>query len=365
MIKFLDLKAINQRYMDEINESLERVLDSGWYLLGKELKSFENEFKEYCNVKNVICVSNGLEALNIIIKAYGFNKDEIIVPANTFIASVLSISDNNCTPVFVDSDMDTFNIDLSLVEDKITDKTKAIMPVHLYGRVVDMDPLLELAENYGLKLIEDSAQAHGAIYKNKKAGAIGDSAAFSFYPGKNLGALGDGGAITTNDNELADKIRAIRNYGAIEKYKHDLKGVNSRLNEIQSAVLRIKLKYLDKDNERRRRIAEIYSDNLNNPDIEVPYFNKKSPLSHVWHLFTIMSNNRNKLQKHLAENNIETGIHYPIPPHLQKAYYEFNDLSFPITEKICKTTLSLPISPILTDEEVYKVIEVINNAKIS
>lgn len=369
MIKFLDLQKITQKYQDEITESIIRVVNSGWYLLGEEVKSFEKEFADYINCKHCVGVANGLDALILVIRAYkelGIFKDgdEIIVPANTYIASILSISANNLIPVLVEPDILTYNIDFTKIEEKITSKTKAIMPVHLYGQAVAMDKIVDIAKKYNLKIIEDSAQAHGAVYKNKKTGNWGNANGFSFYPGKNLGALGDAGAITTNDDELADLVRAISNYGSQKKYINDYKGVNSRLDEIQAAVLRVKLKYLDQDNQRRREIASYYSSSIKNDKIILPSINNLQSnlhdLSKVWHLYIIRSQDRDKLHQYLSNNNIQTIIHYPIPPHKQNAYKEYSSSVYPITEKIHKEVLSLPISPVMTDSEVEKVVETIN-----
>jgi len=359
MVKFLDLHKINEQYRNEIEEAIKRVLDSGWYLLGKEDDAFEKNFAEFCGAKHAIGVANGLDALNLIIKAYGFKEgDEIIVPANTYIASILAISQNNCTPILVEPDINTYNINPDLIEEKITSKTKAIMVVHLYGQAVEMEKIWELAKKYNLKIIEDSAQAHGAIYKGKRTGNLGDASGFSFYPGKNLGCLGDGGAITTNDDELAQKLRALKNYGSHVKYQNLYKGYNSRLDEIHAAALDVKLKGLDKDNQKRREIAKYYIENIKNPKITLPkIYDEKA---HVWHVFIVRCEQREYLQKYLADNDIQTLIHYPVPPHKQPAYSEWNNLSYQITEKIHREVLSLPISPVMTEEEVRKVVEVIN-----
>lgn len=359
MVKFLDLHKINEQYRSEINSAIKRVLDSGWYLLGKEDDKFEENFAAYCGTKHAIGVANGLDALNLIIKAYGFKKgDEIIVPANTYIASILAISQNECTPILVEPDLDTYNINPDLIEEKITSKTKAIMVVHLYGQAVEMEKILELAKKYDLKIIEDSAQAHGAVYNGKKTGNLGDASGFSFYPGKNLGCLGDGGGITTNDDELATKLRALRNYGSHIKYQNLYKGYNSRLDEIQAAVLDVKLKGLDSDNQKRREIAKYYLSNIKNPKIILPKF--YDDLAHVWHVFAVRCENRDEFQKYLNEKGVQTLIHYPVPPHMQPAYSEWNHLSYPITEKIHREILSLPISPVMTDEEISEVIKAVN-----
>lgn len=359
MIKFLDLQKINERFGPEIDAAIKRVLDSGWYLLGKEDEKFESDFATFCGVKHCIGCANGLDALNLIIKGYGFGAgDEIIAPANTYIASILAITQNNCTPVLVEPDLKTYNINPDLIEEKITPKTKAIMVVHLYGQAVEMAKIWELAKKYNLKIIEDSAQAHGAIYKGKRTGNLGDASGFSFYPGKNLGCLGDGGCITTNDDELAAKVRAIRNYGSNVKYNNIYKGVNSRLDEIQAAVLAIKCKYLDEDNRKRREIARFYRTEINNPLLILPEVYDEN--AHVWHIFAVRCKQREKLQKYLEENGIQTLIHYPIPPHKQVCYKEWNDFSYPITEKIHDEILSIPISPVLQQNEVEKVINVLN-----
>ena len=295
----------------------------------------------------------------MIIRAYGFGTgDEIIVPANTYIASILAISENGCTPILVEPDINTYNINPDLIEEKITTRTKAIMVVHLYGQAVQMDKIWEIAKRHNLKIIEDSAQAHGASYKGHRTGNLGDAAGFSFYPGKNLGCMGDGGAVTTNDDELAAKIRAIANYGSNRKYNHIYKGINSRLDEIQAAVLDVKLPYLDKDNMRRREIAKYYRENIKNPHISLP--ETYSEDAHVWHVFVVRCDNRNALQQHLKANNIQTNIHYPTAPHKQKCYTEYSTLSLPVTERIHDEVISLPISPVMTDEEVKKVVEVVN-----
>jgi len=363
MIKFLDLYKINERFREEIDTRIKQVLDSGWYLLGEQDKTFEKNFAEYCGVKHCIGCANGLDALNLIIRAYGFGLgDEIIVPANTYIASILAISENGCTPVLVEPDINTYNINPDLIEEKITDRTKAIMVVHLYGQAVQMDKIWELAKKYNLKIIEDSAQAHGAgVNVNgefKRVGNLGDASGFSFYPGKNLGCMGDGGAVTTNDDELASKLRAMANYGSHKKYCNLYKGVNSRLDETQAAILDVKLHYLDTDNARRKEIAKYYRENIKNPKILLPQ--AYDPKAHVWHVFGIRVNNREVFQKYLTDNEIQTLIHYPTPPHKQDAYKEYNHLSYPITEKIHNEILSLPISPVMTDEEIKKVVEVVN-----
>lgn len=359
MIKFLDLHKINERFRTEIDARIKQVLGSGWYLLGEQDKTFESHFAAFCGTKHCIGCANGLDALNLIIRAYGWGaEDEIIVPANTYIASILAISENGCTPVLVEPDINTYNIDPELIEAKITPKTKAIMVVHLYGQAVQMEKIWNLAKKYGLKIIEDSAQAHGAFYQGRRTGNLGDASGFSFYPGKNLGCMGDGGAVTTNDDELAARLRAIANYGSEKKYHNIYKGINSRLDEIQAAILDVKLKYLDADNARRREIAKYYRENIKNPKIILPQ--TYDEMSHVWHVFAVRCADRAGLQNYLNSQDIQTNIHYPVAPHKQTAYKEWNALSLPITEKIHKEVISLPISPVLTDLEVERVVEVVN-----
>ena len=359
MIKFLDLEKVNNRFRDEIDLRFKNILDKGWYLQGEENQKFADDFASFCGTEYAIGVANGLDAINLIIRAFGFGVgDEIIVPSNTYIATILAISENNCTPVLVEPDINTYNINPDLIEEKITDKTKAIIVVHLYGQAVQMDKIWNLAKKYNLKVIEDSAQAHGAIYKGKRVGNLSDASAFSFYPGKNLGCMGDGGAVTTNDKELFEKVKAIANYGSDRKYHHICKGVNSRLDELQAAVLDVKLSHLDEDNNRRREISKYYRENIKNPKIILPkVYDEKA---HVWHIFAIRTEDRNALQKHLEANGIQTNIHYPTPPHKQGAYKEWENQSYPISEEIHRTVLSLPISPVMTNEEVKKVVEVVN-----
>ena len=369
MIPFLDLKKINAHYRDELINVVTKVIDSGWYVLGEEVKKFEEEFAAYCGVKYCISVGSGLDALTLILRAYKElerlkDGDEVIVPANTYIATILSITANNLKPILVEPDINTYNIDVNRIEEKITSKTKAIMVVHLYGQTVEMEKVWELAKEYNLIVIEDAAQAHGAWYGNKKAGNLGDVAGFSFYPGKNLGALGDGGAVTTNDKDLAETIKALRNYGSHEKYENLYRGVNSRLDEIQAAILRVKLRHIDEEIEIRRDIAKYYIENIKNNKIILPIQHSTSNIQHykrhVWHLFVVRSKERNKLQKYLSYNGIQTLIHYPIPPHKQKAYKEWNNLSFPITEQIHKGVLSLPIGSHLDLERIEYIVKMIN-----
>lgn len=363
MIKFLDLQKINASYKEELSDAFNRVLDSGWYIMGNELKNFEKNFSDYCGSKHAIGVANGLDALILIIRGYKelglFQEgDEILVPSNTYIASILAISANNLVPVLVEPNIISYNIDPLLLESKITSKTKAILPVHLYGQLCDMTAINLIAKKYNIKVIEDCAQAHGAIFEGKKAGNLGDAAGFSFYPGKNLGALGDAGAITTNDDDLASCLRALLNYGSHVKYQNLYKGINSRLDELQAALLSVKLKYLDKETEIKRIIAQRYLDEIINPKIILPKV--KTDLSHVWHLFVIRTENRNDLQQYLTENGIQTVIHYPIPPHKQKAYSELGSEIYPITELIHETVISLPLSAVMKSQDVLKVINIIN-----
>jgi dTDP-4-amino-4,6-dideoxygalactose transaminase len=365
MIKFLDLQKINLQYQAEIEAELLKVFRSGWYLLGEEVKNFETNLATYLSANHVIGVANGLDALRLILKAYihmGFIQegDEVIVPANTYIASILAITDNRLTPILVEPDITTYNLNISAIEEKITPKTKAILLVHLYGRVCWDEQLEALAKKYDLKIIEDNAQAIGAEWNGIKTGSLGDAAGFSFYPGKNLGALGDAGAVSCKDLELAKIIRAIANYGSAKKYVNEYQGLNSRLDEIQAAVLNVKLKYIDAENLRRKSIAEKYCKKIKNNEIILPHIPSHGD-EHVWHLYVIRTEKRDRLQTYLNENGIQTLIHYPIPPHQQQAYNILNEISLPITEKIHNEVLSLPISPVMSEEEVEKVIEIINN----
>lgn len=360
MIPFLNLKAVNEQYSNEIKEAVNRVIESGWYILGEEVAAFEKEFANYCGTKHCIGVSNGLDALKLILKAYEFGVgDEIIVPSNTYIASILAISEVGATPVLIEPSGSTFNIDPLRIEEKITDKTKAILAVHLYGQVANMKPIQEIANRYHLRVIEDAAQAHGAVYNNNKTGNLGDAAGFSFYPGKNLGALGDAGAITTNDDVLAEKIRALRNYGSHVKYENLYQGYNHRLDEMQAAILRVKLPHLDQENAWRRELATMYSQGIKNEDIKLPKM-PENVEEHVWHVFVIRTYKRQKLQNYLNKNGVQTVIHYPTPPHKQMAYEEWNDASYLISENIHETVLSLPISPIQTREDTQVIINLLN-----
>lgn len=359
MIKFLDLQKINNRFRVQMDARIKAVLDKGWYLEGEENETFARNFAKFCGTKFALGVANGLDAINLIIKAYEFGVgDEIIVPSNTYIATILAISQNGCTPVLVEPDIDTYNINPDLIEAKITPKTKAIIVVHLYGQAVQMQKIWALAQQYNLKIIEDSAQAHGAIYEGKRVGNLGDASAFSFYPGKNLGALGDGGGITTNDEALFRKIKAIANYGSDRKYHHIYKGVNSRLGEIQAAVLDIKLAHLDEDNAKRREIAKIYREQIKNPKIILPKAYDESAC--VWHCFVVRTKKRDEFEAYLNQNGVQTIIHYPTPPHKQGAYSEWAQQSYPLSEQIHATIISLPISPVMSDDEVQKVVEVVN-----
>ena len=391
-IKFLDLQKITARYEPEISQAMKRVIDSGWFLQGEENKRFEENYARYIGTKHCIGVANGLDALIWILRAYiemGVMQegDEVIVPANTYIASILAITENNLKPVLVEPSIDTYQIDDSLIEQAITSKTKAIMIVHLYGQCAYTEKIGEICRKHNLKLIEDNEQAHGCMtpqpprggvesnefqvsstnsepktqnskLKTQKTGSLGDAAGHSFYPGKNLGALGDGGAVTTNDEELARTVRALANYGSTKKYVFKYTGRNSRLDEVQAAVLDVKLKYLDEDTEKRRQVAKYYIENINHPDIILPSYLGGS--SHVFHLFPIRTKRRDELQKYLTDNNIQTNIHYPIPPHKQECYAEWNQLSFPVTEQIHREELSLPMSPVMKKEELEYVVNVIN-----
>ncbi|MFC3561630.1 DegT/DnrJ/EryC1/StrS family aminotransferase [Pedobacter jamesrossensis] len=365
MIKFLDIQKVNLSYQQEIEERLLSTFRSGWYLLGNEVKNFEENLKNYIGTKHAIGVANGLDALRLIFRAYielGIMQkgDEILVPANTYIASLLALSDNGLIPVLVEPNLETYNIDITKIESKVTGRTKGILIVHLYGRVIFSEDLVRFAKQKNLLIIEDNAQAIGATWNKIKSGNLGDAAGFSFYPGKNLGALGDAGAVTCKDDELAVTIRALANYGSKEKYVNIFQGLNSRLDEIQASVLDVKLKYIDSDNERRRIIAEKYVSDINNAKIILPSLPKNRE-EHVWHLFVVRTQDRNNLQKYLRENGVEIIIHYPIPPHKQNAYSSMNSMIFPITEQIHEEVLSLPLSPVMSDEEVTSVIDILNS----
>ncbi len=373
-IKFLDLQKINAQYSEELKQVAADVIDSGWFLMGTKLQNFESEFAVFHNVKHAIGVANGLDALRLILKAYmnlGIMQkgDEVIVPANTYIASLLAISDNGLVPVLVEPNINTFNLDISLIEEHITPRTKAIMVVHLYGQICWSDDLVKIANKHNLKIIEDNAQAIGAVWNGIKSGNLADAAGFSFYPGKNLGALGDAGAVTTNDNQLAEQVRLLGNYGSKEKYVNEFKGLNSRMDELQAGFLSVKLKYIDIENQYRRQIADRYLSEINNRDIILPNPENESLQvatngECVWHLFVIRTKHREKLQEYLSNNGVQTLIHYPTPPNKQLAYKEMNDLDFEITNKIHDQVLSLPISPVTTDEEVSRIIGLINSYSI-
>ena len=364
MIPFLDLRAINAQYKHALLEACANVIDSGWYIHGNECTLFENEFAHYCGTQHAIGVANGLDALILIFRAYKelgimHDGDDILVPSNTYIASILSISHNTLNPVLIDPDEKTFLINPNTLEESITSKTKAILAVHLYGQTCEMDKINAIAKKYNLKVIEDSAQSHGAYFGNKKSGNLGDASAFSFYPGKNLGALGDGGAVTTNDTHLADTIRSLSNYGSQKKYENIYKGFNSRLDEMQAAMLRVKLKYLDIEILKRRETAAYYLEHIQNPRIILPTLREIS--NHVWHLFVIRTLHRSVLQNYLTANNIQTLIHYPIPPHQQIAYKEWHLKTYPVSEKLHGEVLSLPISGIQDMNNSQYIVDVLNH----
>ena len=378
MIKFLDLQKINAQYADELKKVASEVIDSGWYLLGERVSKFEYNLANYIGTKHAIGVANGLDALRLIFKAYlelGIMKegDEVIVPANTYIASILAITDNRLKPILVEPNINTYNLDISLIEQKITSRTKAILVVHLYGRICWSEELENIANKYDLKIIEDNAQAIGADYLKecannekqiRKSGSLGDAAGFSFYPGKNLGALGDSGAVTTNNDKLAETIRALSNYGSNQKYINEYQGLNSRMDELQAAFLDIKLKYIDQENQQRRVIAQYYCQNIINPKIVLPNVymgNIIENRTHVWHLFTIRFSDRKKLEQIMENSGIQCLIHYPIPPHKQKCYLSLQNYSLPITEKIHNEIISLPISSVITEDEVIKTVEILNS----
>jgi dTDP-4-amino-4,6-dideoxygalactose transaminase len=366
-VKFLDLKKVNEPYFAEMMAATQSFLDSGWYILGQQVTAFENEYAAYCGSMHCIGISNGLDALRIIFEAYkrlGKLKDgdEVIVPANTYIASILSITQSGLTPVLVEPDAQTYNLDPQKVKAAITKNTKAILAVHLYGQLADMEALNAIAAQHGLLVVEDAAQAHGALHTNgKKAGNLSNATGHSFYPGKNLGALGDGGAVTTNDDELASAIRALRNYGSHKKYYNLYEGFNMRLDENQASYLRIRLKGLDAENARRCQIAEKYDSGLTLSQLKTPF--RANYGHHVYHIYAVMHPKRDELQQYLEANGVQSMIHYPVPPHQQQAFPQWNKLSFPISETIHQQELSLPMSPVLTDQEVNYVIETVNQFK--
>jgi len=367
MIKFLDLQKVTQKHSQEIHEAVNRVVDSGWYLQGKENEIFEANYANYIGTKHCVGVASGLDALRLILKAYmemGLMQegDEIIVPANTYIASILAITDNNLVPILVEPSIETYQIDDTKVEQAITSKTKGVMIVHLYGQCAYTEKIATLSQKYNLKIIEDNAQAHGCKFKDKTTGSLGDASGHSFYPGKNLGAFGDGGAVTTNDEKLAKVVRSLANYGSVQKYIFDYQGINSRLDEIQAAVLNVKLKYLDEDSLKRREVAKYYIENITNPQIILPIVEDWD--AHVFHIFTIRISRRDELQRYLLVHGVQTLIHYPIPPHKQACYASLNSLSFPITELIHAQELSLPISSVMSQREIEIVVAVLNKYKI-
>lgn len=363
MIKFLDLKAINNQYRLELKEACARVIDSGWYIMGRELSAFEQEFSTFCGTKHAIGVANGLDALILTLRAWkelGKLKsgDEVIVQANTYIASILAITENDLIPVLVEPNPYTYNLDCSNIRTAITPKTKAILPVHLYGLLSPMPEIMYIARQHNLLVLEDCAQAHGAEINGQRAGNWGDAAGFSFYPGKNLGALGDAGAITTNDDELAQTLKALRNYGSHKKYENLYQGVNSRLDEIQAALLRVKLPYLEAETIRRQQISQAYRSGISNSRVILP--DVIDELAHVWHLFVVRCEKREALQAYLAEQGIQTLIHYPVAPHKQQAYKQWNHVSLPLTEEIHQQVLSLPLDPTMSEEAIARVITAVN-----
>lgn len=363
MIPFLDLKETNTPYQSEIEEAVLSVVRSGWYILGDQVKSFERAYAQYCGTANCIGVGNGLDAISLILKSYkelGVLKDgdEVLVPANTYIASILAVSSSGLVPVLVEPDINTYNIDPEKIGNKVTSRTKAILAVHLYGLVSPMNELKEIARKHNLKLIDDAAQAHGAAYYEQKVGSLCDATAFSFYPTKNLGALGDAGAVTTDDSELAAIVRALANYGTTSKYINKYKGENSRLDEIQAAVLAVKLKYLDKEVQARQNIASFYLRNIQNELIALPRVEQIE--QHAFHLFVVRCHERDRLQQYLSDKGIRTEIHYPLPPHKQEAYKEWNSLSYPVSEKIADQIISLPLRISLKNEEVIRICSALN-----
>lgn len=364
-VPFVSLKPMHKEIKHDLDKAYFDVLEESNFIQGKECNKFEEEFAKYCNAKYCVGVATGLDALYLILKALGIKKgDEVIVPSNTYIATALAVSYCGATPIFVEPQIETYNIDPKLIEEKITENTKAIIPVHLQGRAADMDSINKIAKKYNLFVIEDAAQAHGTLYKGQKVGSLSDAAGFSFYPGKNLGALGDGGAVVTNNEELAKKVRALGNYGSDYKYHHIYKGTNSRLDELQAAFLRCKLPHLDKWNEERRKIANRYFEGINNPLIKMPLKDSED-YKHIYHVFVIRCEKRDALESYLNEHGIGTVKHYPIPMHLQKAYADLNisQGELPIAEEISETVLSIPLYYGMTDEEVNYVIKIINDFK--
>ena len=360
MIPFLDLKRINAPHQDAIRAAMERVVESGWYILGQEVAAFEQAFAQYCQTRHCIGVANGLEALTLVLQAWNFPPgSEVVVPSNTYIASVLSITQAGLVPVFVEPDPRTYLLDPTRIEVALTPHTKAILPVHLYGRSCDMTAINAIAQQHGLMVVEDAAQAHGSVCDGRRAGNLGHAAGWSFYPSKNLGALGDAGAITTNDDALADRLRALRNYGSARKYVNDYVGYNSRLDELQAAILSAKLPALDAENQRRRALARLYLTGITNPDVVLPPADQVD--QNVWHLFVVRHPRREEFRAYLLDKGIATDVHYPIPPHHQRAYAQFAHLSLPISEQLHREVVSLPLNPTLTDEEIAYIIDTINS----
>lgn len=360
-IAYSDLSYIHNEIKDEIDAAINRVVSRNWFIMGEELEKFESEYAAYCNVRNCIGVGNGLDALHLILAAYGIEPgDEVLVPDNTFIATALAVSYCQATPVLVDADASTCHIDVNKIEEKITDKTKAIMAVHLYGRAADMDSICAIARKHNLRVIEDAAQAHGAMFNGKRVGSLGDAAGFSFYPGKNLGAFGDAGAVTTDDDELARKIRALRNYGSEQKYRHIYKGFNSRLDELQAAILRVKLRKLDEWTEKRREIADYYRANIDNPKIKLPVYPEAE--QHVWHIYSVFTEKRDEFISYLGDNGINALIHYPIPVHMQEGYAELGCKAgdYPVAEKLASQEVSLPLWVGMTEDDKRYIVDTIN-----
>jgi len=367
-VPFLDLKAITARHADELTAATRRVIDSGWFIHGKEHEAFEREFSAWNGGGHTVGVANGLDALTLVLRAWMLHGkisagDEVIVPANTYIASVLAVTECGLVPVPVEPDPETFNLPLDGVRAALGERTRVILPVHLYGRVSPMGGIMEIAREHSLLVLEDCAQSHGASIGGTRCCLLGDAGAFSFYPGKNLGALGDGGAVSTLDAELAATVRTLGNYGSQEKYHNMLQGVNSRLDELQAALLRVKIPHMDADNDIRRTIAKRYAEGISHPFVRLPEI-PDSPLEHVWHLYVVRTANRESLRSHLAELGIGTMIHYPIPPHRQECYRaQLGHLEFPLTESMAEEVLSLPISPVMTGEQVNRVIDALNGWK--
>lgn len=366
-IPYLDYRTLNEPYFDDYLAAVRRVLESGWYVLGKEVEAFEEEYAAWTGTKHCVGVANGLDALILVLDAWKQlgrmkNGDEVIVPANTYIASILAVSRVGLVPVPVEPDIRTYNIDPALIEAAITPRTRAILAVHLYGQCADMDSITKIAKEHSLLVLEDSAQAHGATHRGVKAGALGDASGHSFYPGKNLGAIGDAGAVTTNDSELAEAVRTLRNYGSREKYVNRYQGYNSRLDELQAAILRVKLQFLDEQNTQRQGIAERYLNEIRHSAVTLPFISEDNVST--WHIFVVRTSARDVLQRHLASRGIGTIIHYPIPPHRQEAYAEWKDRSFPVSEQIHREVLSLPLNQALSDREIESIIQSVNDLAV-